>query len=107
MRNFYVRIMAIAAMLAVAFGVYAFARRPQAVAPGDDIIIKGGSMTIQCGANHNKDCLSHTSGTYVYTHKKTGAHITNITVKDYTGAVLYTGAFPNATQQPEIDVTFK
>ncbi len=85
MRNLRLRLTLLATICMLALGAYALANRPPQ-APGDDIIIKGGSMEIQCGTNHGKDCLAHTSGTYLYTHKK-NAHITQVTVTDSTGAV--------------------
>ena len=97
-------LISIAAICVLALGAFALANRP-VQAPGDDIIIKGGSMEIQCGYNHGKDCLTHTSGTYNYSHKK-NAHITNVVVRDSTGAELYRSAF-DAAHQPSIAVTFK
>jgi hypothetical protein len=95
----------IATICVIAFGVFAFANRP-VQAPGDDIIIKGGSMMIQCGANHGNDCLSHTAGSDTYTHTKGNAHITHVTVTSSTGTVQYSGSF-SASSQPTIAVTFK
>ena len=95
----------IAAICMLAFAVFALANRP-VQAPGDDIIIKGGSMQIQCGANHGNDCLSHTAGTGTYTHTKGNAHITGVVVKDNAGAVLFSKSF-NPSGQPTIAVTFK
>jgi len=98
-------LLSVAAICLLALAAVALARRPP-LEPGDDIIIKGGSMSIQCGTNHGKDCFSHTAGTYTYTHKKSSAHITQVTVTDSTGASLYSGSFDPAAQ-PTIAVTFK
>jgi hypothetical protein len=107
MRNFRLLIVALATICALALGVYGLIHSPgQMMAPGDDIIIKGGSMEIQCGANHGKDCLSHTAGTYAYTHTKKTAHITGVVVKDDAGSVLYSSSFDPA-HQPTVAVTFK
>src|SRR5258708_15273919 len=108
MRSFRLIIVTLATVLALALGVFGLIHRPgqTTVAPGDDIIIKGGSMEIQCGANHGKDCLSHTAGTYGYTHTKKTAHITEVVVKDYAGSVLYSSSF-DPTHQPTVAVTFK
>jgi len=107
MRSFRLLIVALATICALALGVYGLIHRPgQAMAPGDDIIIKGGSMEIQCGANHGKDCLSHTAGTYSYTHTKRSAHITGVVVKDSAGVVLFSKSFDPA-YQPTVAVTFK
>src|SRR5258708_33468755 len=90
MRSFRLLIVALATICALALGVYGLIHRPgQTMAPGDDIIIKGGSMEIQCGANHGKDWFSHTTGDYSYTHTKKTAHITAVVVKDSAGAVLF------------------
>ena len=97
-------LISIAAICVLVLAAFALANRP-VQAPGDDIIIKGGSMEIQCGTNHGKDCLAHTSGTFTYTHKK-NAHITNVVVRDNSGAELYSKAF-DAAHQPSIAVTFK
>jgi hypothetical protein len=108
MRSFRLLIVALVTILALALGVFGLIHRPgQAImAPGDDIIIKGGSMQIQCGANHGKDCLQHTAGSYTYTHTKGNAHITGVVVKDYAGTVLYSSSFDPA-HQPTVAVTFK
>ena len=108
MRSFRLIIVALVTILALALGVFGLIHPPgqTTVAPGDDIIIKGGSMSIQCGANHGKDCLQHTAGSYTYTHTKGNAHITNVVVKDDTGAVLYSSSF-NPAHQPTVAVTFK
>ena|SRR5713101_3340027 len=105
MRNLRLRLALLAAICLLALGAYALANRPPQ-APGDDIIIKGGSMQIQCGANHGKDCLSHTAGSGNYTHTKGNAHITHVTVTDSAGAVQYSGSF-SPSSQPTIAVTFK
>ena len=105
MRNLLLRLALLAAICLFALGAYALANRPP-LAGGDDIIIKGGSMNINCGTNHGKDCLSHTAGTMLYTHTKANAHITQITVTDDTGAVLYSSSFVSA-HQPAVAVTFK
>jgi len=104
MRNLSLRLALLAAICMLALGAYALANRPPQ-APGDDIIIKGGSMDIQCGTNHGKDCLAHTSGTYLYTHKK-NAHITHVLATGSDGTVLLDQDFAN-NGQPTIRVTYK
>jgi|SRR5205807_278779 len=98
-------IIAIATICVVALAAFGLVNSPPQ-APGDDIIIKGGSMEIDCGNNHGKDCLGHTNGTYVYTHKKSGAHIMHIEVRSNTNTKLYAGDF-DAGHQPQVAVTFK
>src|SRR5258708_8589119 len=106
MGSFRLLLVALATICALALGVYGLIHRPGPPMGGDDIIIKGGSMEIQCGANHGKDCLSHIAGTYLYTHTKRSAHITGVVVKDYAGSVLYSSSFDPA-HQPTVAVTFK
>ena len=106
MRSFRLLIVAIATVLALALGVFGLIHRPGPMSGGDDIIIKGGSMDIQCGPNHGKDCLSHTAGSYLYTHTKKSAHITNVLVTDSAGVELLNKPFDPA-HQPIITVTFK
>lgn len=97
-------IIAIAIICVVALGAFALVASP-VPDPADDIIIKGGSLSINCGANHGKDCLAHTNGTYLYTHKK-NAHILHVLVKGSDGAVLLDQDFAN-NSQPTINVTYK
>lgn len=106
MRNLALRLTLLAAICLLALGVYALANRPPQI-PGDDIIIKGGSMNINCGANHGKDCFSHTTGTYLYTHKKANAHITHVSVTDSAGNELCSSCDFVPAAQPTIKVTFK
>ena len=105
MRNFRLLIVALATVCMLAVGVFGIVHRASAPAPGDDIIIKGGSMTIQCGANHGQDCLAHTSGSYTYTHKK-NAHILHVQVLDSTNTPVFDQDF-DAGHQPTVKVTYK
>src|SRR5258708_12385841 len=95
MRSFRLIIIALVTILALALGVFGLIHPPGqiTVVPGDDIIIKGGSMSIQCGANHGKDCFQHTAGRYTYTHTKGNAHITAVMIKDDAGTLLSTSPF--------------
>jgi hypothetical protein len=106
MRNLRLLITALATMCVLALGVFAIVNRaPQA--PGDDvIIIKGGSLEIQCGKNHGLNCLGTPDAYGKYKHKKSGAHITQVVVKDSTGASVFSSSF-SATTQPQIEITYK
>jgi hypothetical protein len=73
---------------------------------GDIIIIKGGSLEVQCGKNHGNDCLGTNDNKGKYKHKKDKNHIMEVVVKSGNGNVEYTGAF-DAKNQPEIDITYK
>jgi hypothetical protein len=106
MRNFRLLITVLATICVLALGVFAIANRaPQN--PGDDvIIIKGGSLEIQCGKNHGTSCLGTPDSSGKYKHKKSGAHIMQVVVKDSTGASVYSGSF-DAAHQPQIEITYK
>jgi hypothetical protein len=78
------------------------------MAPGDDIIIKGGSLEIQCGSNQGTDCLGTNDNTGKYKHKQSGKHITKIVVKDSNGVKMFdSSVFPTFGNKPEIDITYK
>jgi hypothetical protein len=104
MRNFRLIFVALATICVVAFGVFAIVNRPPE--SGDDvIIIKGGSLEIQCGKNHGLDCLGTPDANGKYKAKKNAAHIMQIDVKDSSG-VLLTKTF-TASNQPTIEITYK
>ena len=106
MRNFRLLITAFATICVLALGVLAIVNRP-APAGGDDvIIIKGGSLEIQCGKNHGLSCLGTPDANGKYKHKKSGAHIMQVEVKDSTGASVFSSSF-DATHQPQIEITYK
>ena len=107
MRKVHFLLIALATICALALGAFAFvSRAPQA--PGDDvIIIKGGSLEIQCAPNQDKACLGIADVTTgKYKHTKGTAHITQIVVKDDTGKALFTTSFTSG-HQPSIEVTYK
>jgi hypothetical protein len=100
-------IIAMATICVLALAVLAIAGGQMEPAPGDDvIIIKGGSLEIQCGKNHGTDCLGSHDSKGMYKHKKNTAHIMKVEVKDGYGKALYSGAF-DATTQPQIEITYK
>ena len=74
MRHLRLLIIAIATICVLALGAFALVNRPAIPAPADDdIIIKGGSLEIDCGKNQGKDCLGDpdvTTGKYKPKHKK-------------------------------------
>lgn len=96
-------IVAIAIICVVALGAFALVTSP-VQDPADDIIIKGGSLEIQCKGG--TDCLGPSDGHGKYKHKKGNNHILKVTIMDNSGATLYSGAF-DKTHQPVIDVTFR
>ena len=81
MRSLRLLIIALATICVLALGVFALVSPPAAVDPGDDIIIKGGSLKITCGQKHGKDCLGGSSNTETYNHKK-GGKIEQVTIRN-------------------------
>jgi hypothetical protein len=106
MRNLRLLITVLATICVLALGVFAIVNRPAPEGGDDVIIIKGGSLEIQCGKNHGLACLGTPDSNGKYKHSKTGAHITQIDVKDSTGASLFSRSF-TATTQPQIEITYK
>jgi hypothetical protein len=115
MRNLRLLIIAIATICVLALGAFALVNRPVVPAPGDDdIVIKGGSLEIQCGKNHKSDnagCLNLDDGlTGKFKHKQDAKHITQIVVRNSQGATLFDSS-ANANNalgaKPEIVVTYK
>ena len=111
MRNFRLLIIALATICVLALGAFALVHRsPQD--PGDDvIIIKGGSLSIECPKNQGAACLGvgapdTTTGKYKYTHKNGNSHIMQIVVKDDTGYPVFTRSFTSG-HQPKIEVIYK
>lgn len=106
MRDLRLLIIALATISVLALGVFAIANRPPQD-PGDDvIIIKGGSLEVQCGKNHGLNCLGSNDSKGKYKHKKNTGHIMQVVVKDSTGATVFSSSF-DATHQPQIEVTYK
>jgi hypothetical protein len=107
-------VIVIATILALALGVFALVRHntPQT---GDPIIIKGGSLTIQCPASDTASgpqCFAFDTATGAYGHKNKTKKIDQIVVKDSTGAVLFDSSDPKHCgsalgQKPEIDILYK
>jgi hypothetical protein len=85
MRQLRLLIISIATICVFALAVYALVNRPPVNEPDDEIIIKGGSMEIQCGKNHGTDCLGTPDATGKYKHKQAGSHIRRIVIKDVKG----------------------
>lgn len=107
MRNLRLLITALATICVLALGVFAIVNRAPQLEPGDDvIIIKGGSLEIQCGKNHGTDCLGSHDSKGHYKHKKSGAHIMQVEVKDNTGASVFKSYF-DGEHQPQIEITYK
>lgn len=107
MRQLRLLIIAIATVLVLALGAFALVNQGSA-GPGDDIIIKGGSLEIQCGYNQGTDCLGVNDNTGKYKHKQSGKHISKVVVKDSSGvAVFDSSVLPTFGSKPEIVITYK
>lgn len=108
MRSLRMLIMSLAIICVMALGAIAFVSISAAPdAGGDDIIIKGGSLEIQCGTNHNPDCLG-TNDTYgKYKHKQSGKHITKVVIKRSDGTEVFNSDLTPVGSKPEIDITYK
>ncbi len=81
MRHLRLLIIALATICVLALGAFAFVNRPPAADPGDDIIIKGGSLKITCGQKHGKDCFGGNANIDTYNHKK-GGKIEQVTIRN-------------------------
>ena len=109
MRYLRLLIITLAVVCVLALAAFALVTSPPLVPGDDDIIIKGGSMEIECGKNHGKDCLGGNENKVKYKHKQDTKHITQITVKPVNGndnQAFYRGTFDNSNR-PEIDITYK
>ena len=91
MRNLRFLIVALATICVLALGAFALINRPPApVAPADDeIIIKGGSLDIDCGKNQGEDCFGGNDSKNKPKHKKPGK-IVKIVVMNSDGDPLAT-----------------
>jgi len=108
MRHIRFLIIAVAAFSVLALGIFALANRPvQPVPADDDIVIKGGSLEIQCGKNHNTDCLGTNDNTGKYRHKQTGKHVTKIIIRRSDGTEVFNSDNTPVGNKPEIAITYK
>jgi hypothetical protein len=114
MRILRLLIIALATICVLALGAFALVNNqtPQAD-PVDDIVIRGGSLDIQCGTNHKTDnagCIALDDGTKgKFKHKQPGKHITRIVVKNSSNVNLFdSGANANVLGgRPEVYITYK
>lgn len=101
MRKLSLRLTFLAAICLLALGAYALANRPP-LAGGDDIIIKGGSLTIECTNNANKNCLgAFDATTKQYKHKNGNGKLERIVVMDSSGTPLPNGTFTRTADFPD------
>ena len=107
MRSIRMLIITLAIICVMTLGAIAFVSISATDPGADDIIIKGGSLEIQCGANHNPDCLG-TNDTYgKYKHKQSAKHITKIIIKRSDGTEVFNSDLTPVGSKPEIDITYK
>jgi hypothetical protein len=101
-------IIALAAICVLALAAFALVNRPPVPAlSDDDIIIKGGSLEIDCGKNHGKDCFGDSSpGKVKPKHKDVNKHIMQVVVRDSGGGQLANNNF-DKDHQPTITITYK
>lgn len=103
-------IIAVATTCVLVLGAMALATQSQGGGgdPADDIIIKGGSLEIQCGTKHGMDCLGTPDNTGRYRAKKSNYHITNIVVRDVADPklVLFDRSFDPA-KPPQIEIKYR
>ena len=109
MRHLRLLIITITAICVVGLGVLAFARaqQPPGDGDGDVIIIKGGSLDVQCGKNHGADCLGSNDNTGKYKHKQNNKHITSVVVKDPTTGTVFCSKSFTPANQPQINIAYK
>ena len=106
MRYLRLLIVALAVICVLALGALALVNGPAMPVPGDDIIIKGGSLEIQCGSNQGNDCLGVNDNTGKYKQKQSNKHIMQIVVRDSSGGQLANNNF-DKDHQPSITITYK
>jgi hypothetical protein len=113
MRILRLLIIALATICVLALGAFALVNQTAPADPVDDIIIKGGSLDIQCGTNHKTDnagCIGLDDGVRgKFKHKQPGKKITRIVVKNSINANLFdSGANANVLgSRPEVHITYK
>jgi hypothetical protein len=107
MRHLRLLIIALAAVCVMGLGAFAFVTTGEG--GDDDIIIKGGSIEIQCGKNHKKDCFG-TPDLYTGKYKrgdKDDKHIRKVVVKRTDGTVVFNSELTPIGDKPEIAITYK
>ena len=109
MRQLRLLIISIATICVFTLAAFALVNRPPVNDPDDEIIIKGGSLEIQCGNNHGRRCLGVNDNMGKYKNQDISKHILKVVVmplntNDETLAYC-TKTFDN-TNQPQIKLTY-
>src|SRR6266850_1354026 len=111
MRQLRLLIISTATICVFTLAAFALVNRPPVNDPDDEIIIKGGSLEIQCGKKLGTDCLGANDNKGKYKAKNANLHITNITIREVTNSntnanmVLYSSNFSPAPP-PQIEITY-
>ena len=108
MRELRLLIISIAAICVFALAVFALANRPPVNEPDDELIIKGGSLEIQCGKNHGKKCLGSNDNQGKYKNQDSNKHIFRVVVMPLNGndnSAFFSQTFDN-TNQPQIKLVY-
>ena len=101
-------IISISTICVFALAAFALVNRAPVNYPDDEIIIKGGSLDIQCGKNHGNDCLGTNDNTGHYKHKQNTKHITHIVITDVVAGKAYDQSFNAAIgEKPKIVITYR
>lgn len=104
-------VIAIATICVLALAASAFVNAPDPQLPpaDDDIIIKGGSLDVDCGKNHGSDCFGANDNKAKPKHKLDTGKIVQIIVRKSNGQSLRTFTkrddFPDG--KPIIQITYR
>ena len=108
MRQLRLLIISIATICVLTLAAFALVNRPAVNDPDDEIIIKGGSLEIQCGNNHGRRCLGVNDNMGKYKNQDISKHILKVVVMPINGnenSAFFTRTFDN-TNQPQIKLTY-
>ena len=108
MRHLRLLAISIATICVFALAAFALVSRPPVTDPSDEIIIKGGSLEIECGKHEGKKCLGSNDNKGKYKNNDPNKHILKVVVIPFNGnenSALFTQTFDN-TNQPQIRLTY-
>lgn len=108
MRKLRLLIISIATICVFTLAAFALVNRPPVNDPDDEIIIKGGSLEIQCGKSHGKKCLGSNDNMGKYKNQETSKHIFKVVVMPLNGnenSAFFSQNFDN-TNQPQIKLVY-
>ncbi|HEV2885198.1 MAG TPA: hypothetical protein VGW36_10090 [Pyrinomonadaceae bacterium] len=108
MRKLRLLIVSVLVIFVLALGVLAFVSLQDEPDPGDVIIIKGGSLELQCGARHDRDCMGRNDNKGKYKAKKESFHVTRIRVRDVNApATIHLDRRFPVNNPPLIEIEYK